>query len=66
MDMYELSKTILQRVSFDKLLFRKELVKSLRWVKGDEIKNFKIWCLARFGHLHNDVINEVFDKTILV
>lgn len=66
MNMFELSKTILQRVSFDKMLFRKELVKSLRWVKGDEAKTLKIWCLTKFGHLHTDVITEVFAKVAYV
>ena len=63
--MFELSQTILQSVSFDKLLFKKELVKSLRWIKGQEAKNLKIWCMARFGHLHKDVINEVFDQAVM-
>ena len=59
--MLELSKTILKRISFDKKLFQKELLKSLNWIKPDEKTILKVWCLATFGHLYQDVILEVFE-----
>ena len=58
--MYELSKNILEKVSFDKTLFRKELTKALKWIKPDEKMLLMVWCIATFGHKHNDVITEVF------
>lgn len=60
--MLELSKTILSRISFDKLLFKKELGKALKWIKPHEKLVLKIWCLAQFGHLYKDVILEVFEN----
>ncbi len=60
-DMLELSKTILKRISFDKKLFKKELRKSLNWIKPDEKTLLKVWCLAQFGHLYKDVILETFE-----
>ena len=58
--MYEMSKKVLTRVSFDKGLFKKELVKSKKWLKPKETLMLKAWCLATFGHIYQDVIQEVF------
>lgn len=60
MSMLEMSKMILQRVSFDKSLFRKELSKAYKWLKPDEKLLLKVWCLSTFGHMYRDVIMEVF------
>lgn len=61
--MFEMSKMILQRVSFDKKLFRKELVKALKWLKQEEKTLLYAWCLSQFG-IYRDVILEVFRTTI--
>ncbi len=58
--MLELSKHILQKVSFDRSLFRKELLKATKWLKKDELLLFKVWCIATFGNIYGDVITEVF------
>jgi hypothetical protein len=58
--MLELSKHILQKVSFDRTLFRKELQKAIKWLKKEDLILFKIWCLATFGNIYGDVIREVF------
>jgi hypothetical protein len=58
--MLEMSKMILEKVSFDRFLFKKELMKAVRWVKPDEALLLKAWCLATFGHLYGDVIREVY------
>lgn len=59
--MLELSKTILTKISFDPKLFKKELSKSLNWLKPHEKIVLKIWCLAQFGHLYKEVILEAFE-----
>jgi hypothetical protein len=59
--MFEMCKEILQKVSFDKSLFRKELYKSIGWIKKDEILALKVWCLSTFGHVYKEVIFEAFD-----
>jgi hypothetical protein len=56
--MFELSKKILEKVSFDRALFYKELVKNLKWVKPDERMLLIAWCLTNFGHLYKDTITE--------
>jgi len=58
--MFEMSKKILEKVSFDRALFYKELVKTLRWLKPDEKMLLKVWCLANFGHIYKDVIVDAF------
>ncbi len=58
--MLELSKKILQNVSFDKLLFRKELKKAINWIKPDEKTVLKMWCLATFGQQYAEEILDVF------
>ncbi len=62
--MLEMSKQILQKVSFDRKLFKKELKKSLRWIKPHEHVQLKLWCLATFGTVYRDLIIEVFESNI--
>lgn len=62
--MMEFSKQVLQKVSFDKLLFKKELIKARRWVGQQDQLVLKAWCLATFGHMYKDVIVEVFQTTM--
>ena len=59
--MLELSKTILGKMSFDKFLFKKELKKSLKWIKPHEKMLLQVWCLAQFGHIYKDVIIDTFE-----
>lgn len=58
--MFELSKNILEKVSFDKTLFRKELTKAVKWLKPDEKMLLMVWCIGTFGHQYKDVISEVY------
>ena len=62
--MMEFSKQVLQKVSFDQRLFKKELIKARRWVGQHDQLVLKAWCLATFGHVYRDVIVEVFQTTM--
>lgn len=62
--MMEFSKQVLEKVSFDQLLFRKELIKARNWVNQRDQLVLKAWCLATFGHMYKDVIMEVFKTTM--
>ena len=62
--MFEYTKEILQKVSFDKQLFRKELVKALKWLKPDEKKMLMVWAISNFGNKYMDVIHQVCKKMI--
>lgn len=57
--MLKYTETILQKVSFNKELFKKELKKSIKWLKKDELIVLKTWCLINFGAIYGDVIKEV-------
>ncbi|PID93595.1 MAG: hypothetical protein CSA95_06680 [Bacteroidetes bacterium] len=59
--MLEYTKTILEKVSFSKELFRKELGKSPRWLEKEELLILQTWCLLTFGHLYRDVIIDFFN-----
>jgi hypothetical protein len=59
--MLELSKKILEKVSFDKLLFRKELIKAIKWVQPNEKTVLKVWCLATFGNEFQKDILDIFN-----
>jgi len=58
--MLKYTKIILQKVSFSKELFGKELKKSLKWLKGEEIIVLQAWCVLNFGNIYSDIINDVF------
>lgn len=60
MQMLEMSKLILQKVSFDKQLFAKELKKAVLWLQPDQKLMLKVWCLTTFGELYRDTIMDVF------
>lgn len=62
--MMEFSKQVLEKVSFDRRLFRKELMKARRWLGQSDQLVLKAWCLATFGHMYKDLILEVFQGTL--
>jgi hypothetical protein len=60
--MLEFSKHILKSVSFDRALFHKELLKTLKRLKPDEAMLLHAWAIATFGHLYGDVIREAYNN----
>ena len=58
--MFELSKNILEKVSFDKVLFSKELNKAMKWLKPEEKMMLLVWCISTYGNKYSDVISEVY------
>jgi len=60
--MLEYYKLILQKVSFNKGLFQKELKKAVGMLKSDEVHQLKLWCLVSFSAVYEEVIREVFDS----
>ena len=60
--MFEMTKLVLQRVSFDSSLFKKELTKALKWLKKEEALALQVWCIATFGSQYANLIHEVYQK----
>lgn len=58
--MLEYFKTILSKVSFDKKLFEKELLKAINQLIADELKDFKKWCYEQFENVHGPILNRCF------
>ena len=57
MTMLEYTKMILEKVSFEPAIFRKELRKSLRYISREEYNHLRNWVKDKFGHLNQTRIN---------
>ncbi len=57
--MFEYEKVILQKVSFNNELFKKELIKSISYLHREELCKFKSWVIDNFYHTHFEEIKEV-------
>ncbi len=62
MSMLEYVKLILEKVSFDKKLFEKELKKGLLTLVPDEVKQLKEWCYTKFGNIYRTILNKIFNR----
>ncbi|ADB41049.1 MULTISPECIES: hypothetical protein [Spirosoma] len=62
LSMLEYIKTILQKVSFDKGLFEKELAKAIKMLIPKELKQLKRWCYVQFGKMYRAVLNRRFAR----
>jgi hypothetical protein len=58
--MFEYVKVILEKVSFDKWLFKKELSKSLKWITYTEAVLLHAWLVSTFGEKYSEIISETF------
>jgi hypothetical protein len=60
--MLEYVKTILLKVSFDKMLFEKELKKAFKFLVADELLQLKQWCYDQFSSKYRRILNRVFAR----
>lgn len=60
--MLEYTKTILNKVAFDRGLFEKELHKSLDKLMHDELEELYRWSTVRFGRKYGRVIEKTFAR----
>ncbi len=58
--MLEHQKKVLSGVSNNPYLFRKELLKSLHWLKHDELAELREWVKLKYGANYEQLITEVF------
>ncbi len=58
--MLEYVKTILTKVSFDAVLFEKELRKGMKLLIRDEIDELRRWCFDTFNQEHQQVLQRCF------
>lgn len=51
------------KVSFDRALFLKELLKARKWLKDTkELNKLKTWCYREFYHLYPKELNIAFGE----
>ena len=63
--MLEFCKKVLVKVSFDRILFTKELNKAIKWLKSKEdLSMLREWCLNRYGNVYGDVIQQSFSPVL--
>lgn len=60
--MLEHQKIVLQGVSDNKELFKKELYKSLKWLSSEEKTELKKWLEENCKQIHAETIEEAFDS----
>ena len=62
--MLEFCKSVLEKGSFDQVLFKKELIKSIQWINTTDGKSLREWCIEMYGNKYSDIIQKSFE-TIL-
>jgi hypothetical protein len=60
LSMLEFKKRILVKVSFDLVLFEKELRKAFQWLNGSDLEDLKNWCYSNFSDLYTVILDKVF------
>ena len=65
-NMFEYSKIILKKVSFDPILFKKELEKALKNISQEDLASFEDWCIINFGKRYSHILEEVFENQLLM
>ncbi len=60
--MLQYCKTILSKVSFDKTLFEKELIKAIQKLIDKELVAFKKWCYKKFSNIYLLVLDKHFEQ----
>jgi len=63
--MLKYAKEILTKVSFDAMLFEKELRKAIKMLMKHERTELEIWCYDTFGNLYKPLISRCFNQTAL-
>lgn len=54
----------MSKVSFDKILFEKELGKAIQSLKNNDLTAFKQWCYEQYSDLYLSILNQNFDALI--
>lgn len=58
--MLDYQKMILQKVSFDRTLFEKEMRKTISLVSSGELNELREWAFMQFGNNYSDILRRCF------
>jgi hypothetical protein len=61
--MIEMNKYVLDKVSFDKVLFQKELVKAIKVLEKNDRIQLRTWCQDNFGQ-YSGILHQVFNNHV--
>lgn len=64
--MLEYQKMIIQKVSFSKTLFEKELRKAIASLSSNEVYELRSWAISQFGRLYYDILQRCFASSRVV
>ncbi|NJM16554.1 MAG: hypothetical protein HC896_15320 [Bacteroidales bacterium] len=64
--MLEHQMKVLKGVAEDARLFRKELIKSKKWLNQGELLKLKKWLFTNFGPKHHEIVNDVLQPVVLM
>lgn len=64
--MLEYTKLVLKKVSFDSELFKKELSKSIEWLKENDLIKLHNWLIDNYINQHEEIINTVFARVDVI
>lgn len=62
--MLEYTKFILKKMSFDRILFEKELRKAIALMDPEECLQLKIWCINQFSEEFKRIISQAFAQSV--
>jgi len=64
--MLEYQKMIIQKVSFSKSLFEKELRKTIALLSANEVFELRNWAISQFGQMYSDILQRCFATSIVM
>lgn len=62
--MLNLTKYVLEKVSFDKGLFKKELIKASKALKKEDLMLLYTWGIVQFASDHQEMLKEIISPMI--
>lgn len=62
--MLNLTKYVLEKVSFDQKLFKKELIKATKALKKEELMLLYTWGIVQFAAEHQAMVKEIVSPFI--
>lgn len=57
---------IIEKVSFNRELFEKEIRKSMRMLSHNELEELRAWAFAKYGNRYSDVLRRTFAVSRIV
>jgi hypothetical protein len=62
--MLEFKKRILMKVSFDLMLFEKELRKAIKWLQKEESIELRNWCYQQFSKTYWPIVDRCYTRQV--